>query len=372
MVMTTKVLPIIASMRILSLVVGLVILTSAIVEGSTEVSSTGSGNDKDAAAHARQSSSDRHQRSRYLRSRRVQAAAEPLLGGGSASATSPPANHHDASPVPLALQPPNVIGILPVMLPSTLPQPAAISPLPLSTAAALGGDTPEETVAYEEPQGPTEAENGNGPAPDNNNNGSYNDQGEGNSESAPARDITPSASAASEESSSNSNTPSNEGRNITPPAGHNGSDTANNGAQGNHNGADTSPQGDDNFNDDVDSNGAVPKDESDDPQLIPLEDDLILQEIQQEERKELTLGGFGFLVAVALMIFTAWQMSDNPDGIYATMCRLIITIIGLFLRIVLTPCRSCLGGHHSNRHYAGHMPVSTMDYGYRDPALELS
>jgi hypothetical protein len=106
---------------------------------------------------------------------------------------------------------------------------------------------------------------------------------------------------------------------------------------------------------------------------IPLAaDDDVLDEIQQVERKVRTIGGFGIFLAIVAMIFTAWQMSDNPDGFYAAMCRLVITIIGLVMRILLSPCRSCLGGHHGGRNYAGHMPVSTMDYGYRDPALELS
>ena len=97
-----------------------------------------------------------------------------------------------------------------------------------------------------------------------------------------------------------------------------------------------------------------------------------MEEIKEEERKVRTIGGFGIFLAIFAMIFTAWQMSDNPDGIYAAMCRLIITIMGLVIRIMLSPCRSCFGGSHGSRNYAGHMPVSTMDYGFRDPALELS
>jgi hypothetical protein len=105
---------------------------------------------------------------------------------------------------------------------------------------------------------------------------------------------------------------------------------------------------------------------------IPVTDEKVMEEIKEEERKVRTIGGFGIFLAIFAMIFTAWQMSDNPDGIYAAMCRLIITIIGLVTRILLSPCRSCFGGSHGSRNYAGHMPVSTMDYGYRDPALELS
>ena len=92
---------------------------------------------------------------------------------------------------------------------------------------------------------------------------------------------------------------------------------------------------------------------------------------QQAEVKEVRrIGGLGVFLAISAMIFTAWQMSDHPDGVYAAACRLIITIIGLGIRILLTPCRNLFGTRHNAYH--GHMPVSTMDYGYRDPSLELS
>jgi hypothetical protein len=109
----------------------------------------------------------------------------------------------------------------------------------------------------------------------------------------------------------------------------------------------------------------------DDNETISINDDETLQdEIKAEELKVKTVGGLGIFLGIASMVFTAWQMSENPDGFYAAMCRLIITILGLVFRILLSPCRSCFGGSR-NPHY-GHMPVSTMDYGYRDPALELS
>ena len=88
----------------------------------------------------------------------------------------------------------------------------------------------------------------------------------------------------------------------------------------------------------------------------------------------------GTFAAIVGMIFTAWQMSDNPDGIYASLCRLTLTCIHLVFRIIMSPCRKCCGGYR-NHHLAGtngyhepygHLPVSTMDYGYKDPALELT
>jgi hypothetical protein len=87
------------------------------------------------------------------------------------------------------------------------------------------------------------------------------------------------------------------------------------------------------------------------------------------------------LLGLAAMIFTAWQMSDNPDGVFASLCRLIITCLSLVYRVVTSPCRKCLPccfsphHHHVGNGYHepyGHMRVSTMDYGYKDPTLELS
>jgi hypothetical protein len=104
-----------------------------------------------------------------------------------------------------------------------------------------------------------------------------------------------------------------------------------------------------------------------------MDDDVSSQtERQSVDRKIRQVGILSVLIGVLAMIFTAWQMSDNPDGMYAAMCRLVITIMGLVLGLILRPCRICLGGPGSNRHQQGHIPVSTMDYGYRDPSLEMS
>ena len=113
------------------------------------------------------------------------------------------------------------------------------------------------------------------------------------------------------------------------------------------------------------------------------DDDIFKEDFYQKNRPGIpnstptSFAIFAALVGVFAMIFTAWQMSDNPDGLFASLCRLIITSIQLILRVVCSPCRKCLpccfsssgGGYHEPY---GHMPVSTMDYGYKDPALELS
>ena len=57
----------------------------------------------------------------------------------------------------------------------------------------------------------------------------------------------------------------------------------------------------------------------DDP--IQIEDESIVEQVEQElEREEKvarTAGGFGIFLAIGAMIFTAHQMSENPDGIFA-------------------------------------------------------
>jgi hypothetical protein len=103
----------------------------------------------------------------------------------------------------------------------------------------------------------------------------------------------------------------------------------------------------------------------------------VAEEKAEERRVVRSISGYGVVMALLGMIFTAYQMSENPDGIYAAMCRLLITVCGLALRILYSPVRYCCGGSSSNASlprpsYASHMPVATMDYGYRDPGLELS
>lgn len=93
------------------------------------------------------------------------------------------------------------------------------------------------------------------------------------------------------------------------------------------------------------------------------------EELEEEERMVREYGSMLGALAVVLLICTAWQMSENPDGIYAGLCRLIITIFGLIIGVILSPFRKLIPGHR--RHTYGHIPAA-LDYSYRDPALELS
>jgi len=51
----------------------------------------------------------------------------------------------------------------------------------------------------------------------------------------------------------------------------------------------------------------------------------------------LLLGIFGLVG----MIFTAWQIMENPDGLCTSCCRLVVKATGFLLKIVFLPCRLC-------------------------------
>ncbi|KAL7458333.1 hypothetical protein ACHAWC_010494 [Mediolabrus comicus] len=82
------------------------------------------------------------------------------------------------------------------------------------------------------------------------------------------------------------------------------------------------------------------------------------EEVEEEVKK---VGGWLSFVFMILMIYTAYQMSENPDGICASLCRLVITVIGCILKVALIPCKYILGG---GRPSGGHY-MATPDY--RDP-----
>lgn len=97
-------------------------------------------------------------------------------------------------------------------------------------------------------------------------------------------------------------------------------------------------------------------------------------EITIEERKVKIIIIGGVLILLSMMIFTAWQMSDHPDGVFANACRFVISAIGMILYILFTPCRKhhhIIGGIHMHQPY-GHVPLPTKEFGYNDPALEIS
>ncbi|EJK51385.1 hypothetical protein THAOC_29442, partial [Thalassiosira oceanica] len=82
----------------------------------------------------------------------------------------------------------------------------------------------------------------------------------------------------------------------------------------------------------------------------------------RHEEEEVRKVGTGLtLGALVLMVYTAYQMSENPDGICASLCRLVITVIGCIIKIMLIPFKYVIGG---GRPSGGHY-MATPDY--RDP-----
>ena len=78
-----------------------------------------------------------------------------------------------------------------------------------------------------------------------------------------------------------------------------------------------------------------------------------------------------FMAAVLGMVLTAHQMSENPDGFYASLCRSILTVIRTMCRIVT--CKPCGFGDGRGASAHRHIPISTMEYGYKvtDPSVEF-
>lgn len=76
---------------------------------------------------------------------------------------------------------------------------------------------------------------------------------------------------------------------------------------------------------------------------------------------------FCILLGICATIFTAWQVAENPDGAYSSLCRWTVSMIGFLVRILVFPfCMCCKFSDQ------GHIPLATSDYGYKDPSLEFS
>lgn len=59
---------------------------------------------------------------------------------------------------------------------------------------------------------------------------------------------------------------------------------------------------------------------------------------------------FALLVFVfVFMIFTAYQVAENPDGAFASVCRLFITAGVFILKMLMYPLRRCFGGNYKHQ-----------------------
>lgn len=84
------------------------------------------------------------------------------------------------------------------------------------------------------------------------------------------------------------------------------------------------------------------------------------EEIVEEEETAAKISiGFIFLT-LSLMICTAQQMSENPDGVYAHVCRLAMTVTGCVFKMLLFPFRKICG---LGNPYAHHL-VTSQEFSY--------
>ena len=97
---------------------------------------------------------------------------------------------------------------------------------------------------------------------------------------------------------------------------------------------------------------------------LPEEEKEYIEHIEKmTEEEEAAKIGLGFFVLTfSLMICTAQQMGENPDGVFANVCRLAITVTGCFVKIILFPFKKLFGFNTNG--YAHHL-VTTQEF--RDP-----
>merc|ERR1712232_1027765 len=92
-----------------------------------------------------------------------------------------------------------------------------------------------------------------------------------------------------------------------------------------------------------------------------------VQEAEDEEESEVEAAvekttGIIIPFMFLFMIFTAYQMSDNPDGVYASICRLCISMVICVCNVLMLPFKILLGNRFGN---SGNSMFDTPDY--REP-----
>lgn len=72
-----------------------------------------------------------------------------------------------------------------------------------------------------------------------------------------------------------------------------------------------------------------------------------------EEKAAAKIGGWMIAITLSLMVFTAYQMSEYPDGVFANVCRLAITVCGCVLKIAIYPCKKLFPNRYGG--YSNHL-----------------
>jgi len=93
--------------------------------------------------------------------------------------------------------------------------------------------------------------------------------------------------------------------------------------------------------------------------FITLYPAVISVSVKEEEIEVAKFTGWTVFFAIIMLIFTAHQVGENPDGIYASVCRLCITIVTCALRVMSLPIQYVIGGPNSQ------LWIDTPDY--REP-----
>jgi len=93
-------------------------------------------------------------------------------------------------------------------------------------------------------------------------------------------------------------------------------------------------------------------------------------EYVDEEKEAAKISIVYLLITLVLMVFTAHQLSENPDGVYSNICRLAITVVGCVVKILVLPFRKICG--LGSRGYSHHLVTTNDPYSGRSPSrIEL-
>lgn len=98
--------------------------------------------------------------------------------------------------------------------------------------------------------------------------------------------------------------------------------------------------------------------------------ELVIYEAEQNE--QLVIIASAALLSLLLMVFTASQVKDNPNGLWAGCCRLLVLIFAFFCKIIFLPCYliCCRCGRQRERDRSQAVPISD-DYRH-DLDLEMT
>lgn len=99
----------------------------------------------------------------------------------------------------------------------------------------------------------------------------------------------------------------------------------------------------------------------------------VIYEVEQNENLVIAAGAS--LLSLLLMVFTAFQVKENPNGLWAGCCRLLVLIFAFFCKIIFLPCYliCCRCGRQRERERSHAVPASEIYHGMAgDRDLELT